>query len=243
MDFSLLRRPSAATGSIHPTRRAPARRWRRLAVLLLAAAACGGDGGPQEEVDPLLYPSRLDEQAPNRYQVLLETSEGDVRIEVVRAWAPEGADRFYNLVKHGFYDDQRIYRAVDGFMAQWGIHGTPLVDYQWRDESIPDDPVRQSNQRGTITFAKAGPDTRTTEVFINFTDNPGLDDQNFAPFGRVVAGMEVVDAFHTGYGDGPPRGEGPYAAQAQAQGNAYLDTEFPELTVLRRASLVEPPAS
>jgi peptidyl-prolyl cis-trans isomerase A (cyclophilin A) len=160
-------------------------------------------------------------------------------VEVHRDWAPRGADRFYNLVKSGYYDDTRIYRVVEGFMAQWGIHGDPLVDYQWRDELLVDDPVLRSNERGTITFAKAGRNSRTTEVFVNYGDNPGLDDQRFAPFGRVVEGMDVVDAFHAGYGDGPPRGEGPYALQAQAQGNAYLDAEFPELDRIVRATLVD----
>lgn len=211
-----------------------------LVVLLAALAGCGGEPPPPEEpVDPLLYPGRLDETAPDRFQVRFETSAGDFVVEVNRAWAPRGADRFYNLVKNGYYDDNRIYRVVDDFMVQWGIHGEPLVDYQWRDEFLLDDPVVRSNERGTMTFAKAGPNSRTTEVFVNYKNNPGLDDQRFAPFGRVVDGMEVVDSFHAGYGDGPPRGGGPYAAQAQAQGNAYLDAEFPELDRIVRATVVE----
>lgn len=209
------------------------------ALLTLLVAGCGGEPEPPSEpVNPLLYPGRLDETAPDRYRVRFETTAGDFVVEVHRDWAPRGADRFYNLVANGFYDDQRIYRVVEGFMAQWGIHGTPLVDYQWRDEFLLDDPVVHSNERGTITFAKAGPNSRTTEVFVNYKDNPGLDDQRFAPFGLVVEGMEVVDAFNAGYGDGPPRGEGPYAAQAQAQGNEYLDAEFPELDRIIEARLV-----
>lgn len=212
-----------------------------LAGLLLAgAAACGGgDDAPQEPVNPLLYPGRLDETAPPSFQVRFETTAGDFVVEVIRRWAPRGADRFYNLVKNGYYDDNRIYRVVEGFMVQWGIHGDPVVDYQWRDEFLTDDPVARSNERGTVAFAKAGPNSRTTEVFVNYEDNPDLDEQNFAPFGRVIEGMDVVDSFHAGYGDGPPRGEGPYAAQAQAQGNAYFDAEFPELDRIVRATLVE----
>lgn len=190
-------------------------------------------------MNPLLYPGRLDETAPDRYRVRFETTAGDFVVEVHRDWAPRGADRFYNLVKNGYYDGNRVYRVVEGFMVQWGIHGEPLVDYQWRDEFLMDDPVVRSNERGTMTFAKARPNSRTVEVFINYEDNPELDDQRFAPFGRVVEGMDVVDDFHAGYGDGPPRGEGPYAAQAQAQGDAYFDAEFPELDRIIRATLVD----
>jgi len=211
-----------------------------LALILASPVTCGGEPAPPSQPDnPLLYPGRLDETAPLSYRVRFETTAGDFVVEVYRNWAPLGADRFYNLASNGYYDDTRIYRVVEGFMAQWGIHGDPLVDYQWRDEFLVDDPVARSNERGTIAFAKAGPNSRTTEVFVNYTDNPGLDAQRFAPFGRVVEGMEVVDSFHAGYGDGPPRGEGPYAAQAQAQGNAYFDAEFPELDRIIRATVVE----
>lgn len=214
---------------------------RLLVAAAVLVAACGGEPDPPSEpAQPLLYPARLDETAPDRFRVRFETTAGDFVVEVHRDWAPRGADRFYNLVRNGFYDDQRIYRVVEGFMAQWGIHGDPLVDYQWRDEFLMDDPVLRSNERGTMTFAKAGPNSRTTEVFVNYEDNPGLDDQRFAPFGRVVEGMETVDAFHAGYGDGPPRGEGPYALQAQRQGNAYLDAEFPELDRILEARVVTP---
>lgn len=211
-----------------------------LPLLAALAAACAGEPEPPADApDPLLYPGRLDATAPPRFRTRFETTAGDFVVEVRRSWSPRGADRFYNLVRNGFYDDTRIYRVVEGFMAQWGIHGDPVVDYQWRDELLMDDRLIQSNERGTIAFAKAGPNSRTTEVFVNYEDNPELDDRGFTPFGRVVEGMETVDAFHAGYGDGPPRGEGPYALQAQAQGNAYLDAEFPELDRILRATVLE----
>ena len=126
-------------------------------------------------------------------------------VEVHRDWAPNGADRFYNLVKNGFYNDARFFRVIDGFMVQFGINGDPNISAVWRDANIKDDPVKQSNTRGTITFATAGPNTRTTQVFINFGDNAGLDGQGFSPFGKVVSGMEVVDSLYGGYGEGAPQ--------------------------------------
>ncbi len=211
-------------------------------LLWFAAAATGcegtGNGEPTEAENPLLRPGQFTETAPPRFAVEFETTAGDVLVEVHREWAPMGADRFYNLVRAGYYDDTRIHRVVPGFMAQFGIHGDPYVNYVWRDESLPDDPVLQSNLRGRLTFAQAGPHSRTTEVFVSLTDNASLDEEGFAPFGEVVEGMDVVDAFHAGYGDGPPRGDGPYGAMAQARGNEYLDEEFPELTTIVRATIV-----
>ena len=201
-------------------------------------------GDAEEDVDPrlrdpLLQPDRYQDTAPDRFLVTLETSAGDVVIDVHRDWAPLGADRFYNLVKGGFYDDTRIYRVLENFMAQWGLNGDPYVNQAWKSEFIVDDPVVQSNTRGRLAFAKGGVHTRTTEVFISYKDNSALDEQGFTPIGEVVEGMEVVDAFYAAYGDGPPRGEGPYQAMAAARGNEYLDAEFPELTRIVRAT-VEP---
>lgn len=226
------------------TRQRP--RWvgRPIPVILLllgaVAVGCGGAGDrePAEAQDPLLRPGQFTETAPPRFAVRFETSAGDFLVDVHRGWAPMGADRFYNLVKAGYYDDTRIYRVVPRFMAQFGVHGNPYVNYVWRRAPIQDDPVVQSNRRGRITFATAGPHTRSTEVFISYVDNPFLDDDGFAPFGEVVEGMEVVDAFHSEYGDGPPRGDGPYGAMAQARGNEYLDEEFPELTTILRATIL-----
>lgn len=211
-------------------------------ALGLVLAACGGgepgQGGPDgEAVSPLFFPRRLTERAPDTFRARFETTAGEFVVEVHRGWSPNGADRFWNLVKNGYYDDTRVYRVVEGFMAQFGVHGDPTLGYQWRNSVIPDDPVLQSNTRGRVSFARSGPNSRINEVFINLRDNPSLDDEGFSPMGEVVEGMEVVDEFHDGYGDGPPRGDGPYQAQARAQGNAYLDAEFPELTRILRATV------
>ena len=176
--------------------------------------------------------------APETFRARFETSAGDFVIAVRRDWAPHGADRFYNLVKSGYYDGVRFFRVIPGFMAQFGIHGDPQVSATWRERSIPDDPVRQSNARGMVTFATAGPNTRTTQVFINYRDNAGLDGQGFAPFGQVVEGMEVVDRLFAGYGEGAPRGRGPDQGRIQAEGNAYLEREFAKLDYVKRATVV-----
>lgn len=208
-------------------------------ALALALAGCGGSDAPERPENPLLYPKSIAAEAPPEFRARFETTAGTFVIEVHRDWAPRGADRFYTLVSNGYYDDTRIYRVVEDFMVQWGIHGDPLVDYQWQDELLMDDPVAASNTRGRVSFAKGGANSRTTEIFINFKDNSSLDARGFSPIGEVVEGMEVVDALYAGYGDGPPRGEGPYQAQAHAQGNAYFDEAFPELDRVIRAT-VEP---
>ena len=210
-----------------------------IALLALAVTACGGSEEPEPQVvrSPLLRPQNYQETGPDSYRVRLETSEGDVVIQVHREWAPLGADRFYNLVKGGFYDDVRIYRVVEGFMAQFGLSGDPYVNQVWKSEYLVDDPVTQSNTRGRVAFAKGGRHTRTTEIFISYKDNSSLDDNQFAPIGEVIEGMEAVDAFYAAYGDGPPRGEGPYQAMASARGNEYFDSEFPELTRIVRATI------
>jgi peptidyl-prolyl cis-trans isomerase A (cyclophilin A) len=187
----------------------------------------------------LLDLSRADARAPDRYRVRFETSKGPFVVEVTRAWAPRGADRFYNLVRAGCYDDVACFRVIEGFMVQFGINGDPRVNAVWRVARIPDDPVTQSNKRGTITFATAGPDTRTTQVFINFKDNGGLDGQGFAPFGRVVEGLSVVDSLYSGYGEGAPRGMGPDQGRAQSEGNAYLRGSFPKLDFVKTARVVK----
>jgi peptidyl-prolyl cis-trans isomerase A (cyclophilin A) len=180
----------------------------------------------------LTNPAALRETAPATYKVRFETSKGAFVVDVNRAWAPNGADRFYNLVKNGFYDGVRFFRVVPGFMVQFGINGDPKVSAPWRDARIKDDPVRQSNRRGTITFATSGRDSRTSQVFINFDDNAGLDRQGFSPFGRVVSGMNVVDSIHSGYGERPDQG------RIQFEGNAYLTKEFPRLDFVKKATIV-----
>jgi peptidyl-prolyl cis-trans isomerase A (cyclophilin A) len=188
----------------------------------------------------LLDPSLATEQAPDTFRVRFETTKGPFVVEVTRAWAPRGADRFYNLVKAGFYDDVAFFRVIPGFMAQFGINGDPRVNEAWYAARIPDDPVTRSNTRGMVTYAMAGPDTRTTQLFVNFKDNAFLDSQGFPPFGRVVEGMAVVDSLYSGYGEGAPQGMGPDQGRAQQEGNAYLRASFPRLDFVKAARLVKP---
>jgi peptidyl-prolyl cis-trans isomerase A (cyclophilin A) len=185
----------------------------------------------------LADPAALTEKAPASYKVKFDTSKGVFVIQVNRDWAPNGADRFYNLVKNGFYDDTRFFRVISGFMVQFGINGDPKLSPAWRAARIPDDAVKQSNKRGNITFATSGPNSRTTQVFINFKDNAGLDGQGFAPFGQVVSGMDVVDKLHAGYGEGAPNGRGPEQGRVQGEGNAYLKKDFPQLDFIKKASI------
>ena len=186
---------------------------------------------------PLDNPSALREQSPATYKVRFDTSKGVFVVEVTRAWAPKGADRFYNLVKNGFYDNVRFFRVISGFMVQFGINGDPATMARWRTAQISDDPVAQSNKRGTITFATAGPNTRTSQVFINFADNTNLDGMGFAPFGRIVSGMNVVDVLNAEYGEGAPRGRGPDQSRLQDEGNAYLTKEFPRMDYIKKATI------
>ncbi len=187
----------------------------------------------------LLEPEQAREQAPEQFRVEFDTTRGPFSVEVIRAWSPLGADRFYNLVKLGFFRDVAFFRVLDGFVAQFGINGYAQVNQAWEEATITDDPVIQSNQRGTITFATGGPDTRTTQLFINLADNPRLDSMGFSPFGRVVEGTAVVDSLYSAYGEGYPQGPGPSQDLIQTQGNAYLKENFPQLDYIRDASLVE----
>jgi peptidyl-prolyl cis-trans isomerase A (cyclophilin A) len=190
--------------------------------------------------DPaLLNPAGAAEQAPAQYTVKLETTQGDILIDVHRDWSPNGADRFYNLVKLGYFQDVAFFRVISGFMAQVGIHGDPRVNAQWREANIQDDPVKQSNTRGMVTFAMSSqPNSRTTQFFISFKDNSNLDPMGFAPFGQV-RDMAVVDKLYSGYGEGAPRGRGPNQGKVQMIGNPYLRAEFPKLDYIVKASLVE----
>jgi peptidyl-prolyl cis-trans isomerase A (cyclophilin A) len=199
-----------------------------LSFLVMLAPVRAGD---------LSNPASLNEKAPATYKVKFDTSKGTFVVEVHRDWAPNGADRFYNLVKNGFYNDTRFFRVISGFMVQFGINGNPQISKVWREANIKDDPVKTSNKRGMITFATAGPDTRTTQVFIDFGNNASLDDQGFAPFGQVASGMEVVDQLFAGYGEGAPRGDGPDQGLVQSQGNAYLKKDFPKLDYIKTATI------
>jgi peptidyl-prolyl cis-trans isomerase A (cyclophilin A) len=185
----------------------------------------------------LKNPASFTEKAPDTYKAKFETSKGDFVLTVHRAWAPLGADRFYNLVKGGFYDETRFFRVLDDFMAQVGINGNPAVQSAWRDARIADDPVKGNNKRGFASFATAGPGTRTTQFFINFKDNSTLDKSGFAPFGEVTSGMDVVDKLYSGYGEGGPRGKGPEQGKLQSEGNAYLQKEFPKLDYIKKATI------
>ena len=193
-----------------------------------------------EEASGSTVAADLSGEAPAIYRARFETNEGDFVVEVHREWAPNGADRFYNLVSHGYYDGVRFFRVLDGFMAQFGINGDPEVAAELRTRTIPDDPVVEGNARGRVTFAMSSPNSRTSQVFINFADNSRLDASGFAAFGEVVEGMNVVDALHSGYGEGAPRGAGPDQGLIQSQGNAYLDAQFPELDYVEQATIVEP---
>ena len=184
-------------------------------------------------------PSKAKETAPATYKVKFETTKGDFVVQVHRDWSPAGADRFYNLVKIGFYDNVKFFRAVDNFMVQFGISAYPAVSAKWREATISDEEPKQSNTRGRITYAKGGPNSRTTQVFINYTDNSPLDKQGFPPFGEVVEGMEVVDSLYKEYGEGAPRGRGPDQMRIQMKGNAYLEDKFPKLDGVKKASIIE----
>ena len=209
-------------------------------MLCAAAVAFGlvAAQGPAQ-AGSLSDPASLKEQAPGVYKAKFDTSKGVFVVEVHRDWAPNGADRFYNLVKDGFYDDARFFRVIENFMVQFGLNGDPKISAVWRDANIKDDPVTESNLRGYITFATAGPDTRTTQVFINYGDNAGLDGQGFAPFGKVVSGLEVVGHLYKAYGEGPPTGNGPNQGLIQTQGNAYLKKNFPQLDYIKKATVEE----
>ena len=186
----------------------------------------------------LKNPASLNEKAPATYKARFDTSAGVFVIQVNRDWAPLGADRFYNLVKNGFYDDARFFRAISGFMVQFGIHADPAVSSAWRNARIGVDPVKESNKPMYITYAMGGtPDTRTTQVFINFGNNAQLDKMGFAPFGQVIEGQDVVNKIFTGYGEGAPRGKGPEQGRIQMEGNAYLNKDFPKLDFIKKATI------
>ena len=209
---------------------------RRL-VLSLALLAAGVAPALAQKAK-LADPAALTEQAPATYKAKFDTPKGSFVIQVTRAWAPIGADRFYNLVKNGFFDEGRFFRVIPGFMVQFGLNADPALNAKWRVARIQDDRITQSNTRGMVTFATSGPNARTTQVFINFDDNNRLDGMGFAPFGKVVSGMDVVDKLYSGYGEGAPNGQGPNQNRIQTEGNAYLTQSFPRLDHVTKASIV-----
>jgi len=209
-----------------------------LATAVSTLASCGKrdqqpPGGPAR-VLPDPGSAEMQAAAPATYRARFETSAGAFVVEVTRAWAPGGADRLYNLVRHGFYDGGRFFRVVPGFVVQFGLNRDPAVSARWRPATIPDDPVTQRNDRGTLTFATAGPNTRTTQLFINYDDNSRLDAMGFAPVGMVVEGMDVVDRIFAGYGEQPEQ------RLIETQGNTYLASQFPRLDSIARATIVAP---
>jgi peptidyl-prolyl cis-trans isomerase A (cyclophilin A) len=203
------------------------------------AAAESATAAKATSFDPaLLQPETLRAKAPAEYEVKFVTTAGDFTVKVTRAWAPNGADRFYNLVRHHFYDGAAFFRVLPGFMAQFGLSAYPEVSKVWENATIKDDPIVQSNHRGFVSFATAGPNTRTTQAFINYGNNEALDKSGFSAFAVVTDGMEVVDKLYNGYGEGAPDGHGPSQDLIGSRGRAYLEKNFPKLDSIRSATLV-----
>ena len=201
-----------------------------------AAPAAAPAAGEKAYADP----AKLTEKAPDKFKVKMETTKGAFTIQCVRTYSPNGADRFYNLVKSGYFTDIAFFRVIPGFMGQFGIHGDPAISAKWREANIQDDAVRGSNVRGSLTFAKSGaPNSRSTQLFINLVDNARLDSSGFSPFGKVVEGMDIVDKLNGEYGEGAPGGNGPEQGRIQAEGNAYLKKDFPNLDYIKSATIVE----
>ena len=207
----------------------------RIGVGLAVVTAAVGVAG-QDRLAKLRDPAALTEAAPATFKGNFVTSQGTFVVTVHKDWAPKGADRFYNLVKSGYFDEIRFFRVIPNFMAQFGIHGTPSVSQAWTSARITDDPVKQSNKRGFVTFATAGPNTRTTQLFVNFGDNASLDKQGFAPFGEVTSGMDVVDKLFNGYGE-IYRRQDFELPRFMSEGNAYLNKAFPKMDFIKTATI------
>ena len=200
-----------------------------IAVLLCSSSLMAQSRGSKYD------PESLVEEAPKKFRVKFETSKGEFEILVKREWAPLGADRFYNLVQSGFYDDVRFFRVVEGFVVQFGISGKPAISRVWREATIEDEPVVESNTRGAISFAKSGKNSRTTQVFINLGNNTRLDQMGFSPFGRVAKGMTVVEQLYSNYAESLMKKQ----HMIVAQGNAYLERTFPNLDYIEKATIVD----
>jgi peptidyl-prolyl cis-trans isomerase A (cyclophilin A) len=232
-----------------PIHRAGLQAARALACLALAAgmASCSSEpcgGAPPADVPAghvLLDPDspELKQVPPDSFDVRFETTKGDVVVRIHREWAPMGVFRFYNLARNGFYDGARFYRVLPGFVAQFGASGRPQIDQVWHGQPMPDDPRRVSNRAGTLSYAMAGPDSRTTQLFFNYGENVVLDEQNFAPIGRVIEGMGALYLLHSDYGETQPQGSGPYFGCILSHGNAYLSARYRRLDYIERAIVVE----
>jgi peptidyl-prolyl cis-trans isomerase A (cyclophilin A) len=197
-------------------------------LLLGVLTACVGCSKPPEKV-----------VVPDVFRVKFETTQGDFVVEVTKAWAPHGVDRFHELLRMRYFDEGRFFRVLPGFIAQFGVHKDFKVHDMWREYFIIDDPPKQKNVRGTLAFAQAGPNTRTTEMFINLTDNKVLDEQGFVPFGKIVEGMDVPDKFYSGYGELGPEGKGPDSGRIEEEANEYLVPRFPNLDYIKRARFLK----
>ncbi len=232
---------SAESTAAAATNASPASSAAPPAATSAVAPAPAGSRPLASSVHPdLLNPSKASDKAPDVFKAKFTTTKGDFVVEVHRDWAPNGADRFYDLVKMGFFDDTRFFRAVDGFMVQFGISGDPAVNAKWQSANVADDAVKQSNKRGFVSFAQTNmPNSRSTQVFVNYGDNGRLDGMRFAPFGQVTQGMEIVDSLYKGYGEGAPMGRGPNQAMIQTMGNRYLDAQFPQLDAIQHAEIVK----
>ena len=205
--------------------------------LLLGCCLCmPAFAAPSQAPAALLKPAGLRQKAPATFRVRFETTQGNFTMKVHRAWSPLGADRFYNLVANKFYDGQHFFRVLPNFVVQWGIHGEPRIASAWSKAAILDDPKGQSNLKGRVTFATGGPNTRTTQLFINLVDNPRLDDMGFTPFAEIEGqGLAVVQKFYSGYGEGAPMGRGPNQGRMEREGEAYLQAQFPKLDRIKKA--------
>jgi peptidyl-prolyl cis-trans isomerase A (cyclophilin A) len=204
-----------------------------IGAILLASAGLTAQTSPLAKTAKLRNPAALNEQAPAKYNADFDTTKGKFTITVTRAWAPLGADRFYNLVKNGFYDGAKFFRVVPPFVVQFGISPYPDVSKKWRGETIPDDPVTNHNVRGAVSFASAGANTRTTQMFINLGDNRALDNNGFAPIGTVTSGMDVVDSLYSGYADQPTS----HQREMETEGNSWLDKQYPKLDSIETAKV------
>jgi peptidyl-prolyl cis-trans isomerase A (cyclophilin A) len=215
-----------------------------LFALSVLAVACEKKAPPPPPPPPpaaKVWP--VDPVAPDSFRAKFETSKGTFVIELHRAWSPKGVDRFNRLITEKYFDDERFFRVMKGFVAQFGMHGDPATNAKWSESKIQDEPVTQSNTRGMITFAIGGRDTRSNQFFINLVDNAQLNSMGFSPIGKVVQGMSVVDALYSGYGDGAPEGKGPAQDSIRTLGNAYLKKDFPKLDYIKHVTVSGAPAS
>ena len=211
--------------------------WLAVSALLLPVIGASAQGLTEaKKMEALKNPAALKDKAPAQFKAKFETTKGDFVVDVTRAWSPNGADRFYNLVKYGFFDGVKFFRVVPNFVVQFGIHGNPALATKWLESNIPDDKVVESNKKGFLTFAKSGaPDSRSTQLFINLKDNDRLDAMGFSAFGKVSKGMDVVEKLYGGYGEQITQLQG----QIAQEGNKYLEKNWPKLDAVKKATLVK----